>query len=268
MITPVVQRWRERRDLYRPAGETIRTAEYDVGLLRDEARAKAFVEAHHYSGSYPAARFRVGLFRRGELVGVAVFSVPARAACLDVLPGGRATGVELGRFVLLDDVPANGETWTLGRAFELLRREGVAGVVSFSDPEPRADAAGRRVFAGHIGTAYQAHNAVYLGRSKPGCVHLLPDGTLFHPRAAAKIRSGHQGRRYAAAVLERHGAAPLENGEDAGAWLDLWLPRLTRRVRHSGNHKYAWALEALGRRRMPASLRYPKFDPTPVSSAS
>lgn len=30
MITPVVQRWRARRDSYRPAGEPIRTADYEV----------------------------------------------------------------------------------------------------------------------------------------------------------------------------------------------------------------------------------------------
>jgi len=35
MITPVVQRWRERRDLYRPAGETIVAAHYEVAAIPD-----------------------------------------------------------------------------------------------------------------------------------------------------------------------------------------------------------------------------------------
>ncbi len=35
---------------------------------------------------------------------------------------------ELGRFVLLDSVPANGESFFLGQCFTLLRREGLAGV--------------------------------------------------------------------------------------------------------------------------------------------
>jgi hypothetical protein len=41
--------------------------------------------------------------------------------------------------VLLDEVPGNGETWFLGRAFRLLRQEGFVGVVSFSDPCQRTN---------------------------------------------------------------------------------------------------------------------------------
>ncbi len=40
----------------------------------DNTLAKHFVERHHYSGSYAAARFRFGLYRRAQLVGVAIFS--------------------------------------------------------------------------------------------------------------------------------------------------------------------------------------------------
>jgi hypothetical protein len=45
------------------------------------------------------------------------------------LPAGRhkAEAVELGRLVLLDDVPANGESWFIARAFELLRARGYTG---------------------------------------------------------------------------------------------------------------------------------------------
>lgn len=59
-------------------------------------------------------------------------------------------------------------------------------------------------------------------------------------------------------LLERHGAAPLENG-DVGAWLARWLPALTRPLRHSGNHRYVWALDRRVRRHLPASLPYPKL---------
>lgn len=38
-----------------------------------------------------------------------------------------------------------------------------------------------------------------------------------------------------------------------------WLPRITRRVPHAGNHKYAFALDRRMRRHLPASLAYPKF---------
>jgi hypothetical protein len=71
------QRWRERRDSYRPTREPIRTALYDVAEIATDTEAREFVERHHYSGTYPAARARVGLYLRGELCGVAVFSHPA-----------------------------------------------------------------------------------------------------------------------------------------------------------------------------------------------
>jgi hypothetical protein len=38
-MTSLVQRWRERRDLYRPAGEVIQPSRYDVEPL-DKATAK------------------------------------------------------------------------------------------------------------------------------------------------------------------------------------------------------------------------------------
>src|ERR671937_3248818 len=78
---------------------------------------------HHYAGSYPAARWRFGLFRRSVLQGVAVFSHPCHDRVLTAVFPGRATdSVELGRFILLDGVPGNGESWFLGRCFAHLRR--------------------------------------------------------------------------------------------------------------------------------------------------
>jgi hypothetical protein len=70
-----------------------------------------------------------------------------------------------------------------------------------------------------------------------------------------------RGWRYAAALLEEHGAAPLGAG-DPEAWLAEWLPRLTRRKRHPGNHRYAWTLQRRDRRHLPASMPYPKFQVT------
>lgn len=254
-----VQRWRERRDSYRPAGEPIATHLHEVAAIPDDRTARAFVEEHHYSASFPAARFRFGLYRTGQLVGVAVFSHPAQPRCLDVLPGVGLERVELGRFVLLDEVASNGETWFLARCFDELRREGLAGVVSFSDPMPRQSADGEVITPGHVGTIYQAANAVFLGRSKPRRLLLLPNGTCLHPRALAKIRSGDRGRDYVAALLIRHGAERPLAGEDLAAWAACWVPRLTREVYHPGNLKYAWALQRRDRRFLPASLPYPKL---------
>ncbi len=259
MIAAHAQRWRDRRDSYRPAGETIRTLDYEVAAIADDNTPKAFVVRHHYSATYPAARFRFGLYRRGALVGVAVFSHPVNNASLSIFPGELLQSAELGRFVLLDDVPGNGETWFLGRAFELLRRAEMVGVLSLSDPVRRTRVDGSVVFGGHVGTIYQAHNAVYLGRARADTLRLMPDGRVFNRRTRQKIRARERGWRYAAAQLETAGAPSLGDHADARAWLEEWLPRVTRPLRHPGNFKYAWTLNRRDRRHLPASQPYPKM---------
>ncbi len=253
------QRWRDGLDRYRPAGETINTAAYEVAAIEGDAAPKAFVLAHHYSGTYPAARFRFGLYRAGRLEGVAVFSHPCSDRVLTgVFPGPALEAVELGRFVLLDSVAGNGETWFLARCFDQLRPAGIRGVVSFSDPMPRQRADGRVVFPGHVGTIYQAHNGRYTGRGTPRSLRVLPDGLVLSDRALQKLRAGERGYLAAAAVLERHGAAPVPvDAAERLAWLHTWLPRLTKIVRHPGNHRYAWPLD---RRRTVAlaAQPYPK----------
>ena len=251
------QRWREHRSSYRPAGEPIATARYEVAEIAGDAEPKAFVEAHHYAASYPAARFRFGLYRGGRLVGVAVFSMPCTNAVLtNVFPVPALEACELGRFVLLDDVEGNGESWFLARCFELLRAE-IAGVVSFSDPVPRTNETGATVFPGHYGCIYQATNAVYTGLSTPRSLHLLPDGTVLSPRAIQKIRKQERGWLGVCAKLERFGAEPIAG--DPRGWLETWLPRLTRRLRHPGNHRYAFALDKRLRPQLLArAQKYPK----------
>lgn len=252
------QRWRARRHFYRPSGETINIREYEIAVLAGDQEAKSFIEEHHYSRSYPAARWRFGLFHRGAMVGTAVFSHPCNDSVLtNVFQCPARMAVELGRFVLLDEVPGNGESFFLGRCFELLRREELIGVVSFSDPMPRQTIDGHLVHRGHVGTIYQAFNGSYLGRSTPRTIRLLPDGSLFSERSIQKIRQNERGSNYAAQILQSFGAPPLE--EDPVGWLTQWLPRLTRAVRHPGNHKYCWALTKTARKQIPASLPYPKF---------
>src|SRR4051794_17871400 len=196
------QRWWWGRDAYRPSDERIHAADYDVAALPDDTAAKGFVLEHHYSGSYPAARWRFGLFRRGVLQGVAVFSHPCNDRVLtSVFPGRATDSVELGGFVLLDEVPGNGETWMLGRCFRLLRREGLAGGVAFSDPGRRLNRDGVPVFGGHVGRIYQAHNAAYLGRGLPRTLSLLPDGRVFSDRAQQQVRAADRGHHYAVRQL-------------------------------------------------------------------
>lgn len=258
MIAPLCQRWRGRRASFRPTGELFDPSRFDVAPIAEDSVARAFVKEHHYSGTYPAARRRMVLAERGEIVGVAVFSVPSNTDAFHPLPGGNDANVELGRFVLLDGVRANAESWFLARCFELLRAEGFGGVVSFADPESRTRADGALVFPGHIGMIYQATNAVYLGRATARTLRVLPDGTVFSARAASKIRRRERGWRYAVEQLVAHGA-PSPVGE-LSLWLAAVLPRVTRPMRHRGNHKYLFALNPRVRRALPESLAYPRVD--------
>ncbi len=258
-------RWRDRNQTWR-AGDRIRPSQYDVELMESDSIARAFVEQHHYSRSYPAAKARVGLYRLSELVGVAVFSVPPSRAVLerafpDLEP--YVESVELGRFVLLDEVPANGESWFLARAFELIRDLGIRGVVSFSDPIERTNELGRPVFPGHVGTIYQASNAVFAGRGEGALLRILPDGTSFHKRARQKIRAAEVGWTAAAAILQRFGAEPIDADADRPSRLE-WLERaeqgLVRRLRHPGNLRYLFGLDRAVKRLLGPSLAYPKLE--------
>ncbi len=91
MIVDVSQRWRQRRSFFVDPSRRFDPRGWEVSLIASDATARAFVEAHHYSHAYPAARRRFGLFAPGgALEGVAVFSVPVRAAALADCPTGYA----------------------------------------------------------------------------------------------------------------------------------------------------------------------------------
>ncbi len=224
------------------------------------------MECHHYAGSYVASRFRYGLRDRGgTLVGVAVLSVPVRREVLTVpFPDLVlfSESLELGRFVLADAVPANGESWFLAQTFRLAARMGVRGLISFSDPVARRDATGRLVFPGHIGLIYQAANAIYAGRGTPRTLLVLPDGRVLNERALAKLRALDSGHAYVEELLQRFGALS-RNGANPREWLSHALSSVgVRRLRHPGNHRYLFRLGSrTAKRRILVALpstQYPK----------
>lgn len=258
MLIGVCQRWRLQRARYRPAGEVIPTRRYEVAIIKSDTLARQFVERHHYSGTYPAARFRTGLFRSGELVGVAVLSQPASQAALQAaLPYPDLNRAELGRFVLHDSVEANGESWFLARTWHLARIHGFDAVVMHSDPAPRTNALGDRVFAGHVGTIYQATNARYVGRTPRRTWRLLPNGAVLTAREISKLRARERGFDGVVQRLVEHGAAPPDG--DWETWFARTLQATTRTFRHPGTHRYLWALDAALRRRLPGGCAYPRF---------
>jgi hypothetical protein len=247
-------RWEGQKNRWRhPDQGAIRTAEYEVAPVA-EAPARAFVEAHHYSGSWPSPRLRYGLYHGDHLVGVAVFSVPMQSRVLTIpfpslVPMWES--LELGRFVLLDQVPANGESWFLARCFELIRREGVKGVVSFSDPVPRTTADGGVVFPGHIGYIYQGSNAIRAGRSTTRTLTLLPDGTVLSERSIQKMRGGEQGRDGVERRLRSYGASPRRPSETDAEYLKRALEEIgVRKLKHRGNIRYLFPLGSAREKRL------------------
>jgi|GEM_PF-2576928 len=118
------------------------------------------------------------------------------------------------------------------------------------------------------GNIYQASNAVYLQRTTPRILKLLPDGSVLSERAASKIRNAERGWRYAANILVKHGATqpPPTNPADPTAlrtWLNHWTTVLTRPLKHPGNHRYAWSLS--NSITLPPSHHYPKWPQYPPS---
>jgi hypothetical protein len=246
------QRWRERRQFWRRPDDIFDPSRYSVDVAGEKA-AKLFVETHHYSGSYPAARLPVGLFEGSDLVGVAVFSVPMGAAVIEKWTNfGMEGGVELGRFVLLDRVPANAETWFLARAFDVLTREkaGLRAVVAFSDPLPRQAADGRIVMPGHVGGIYRASNALFAGRTTARKLWLDADGQVISERALVKLRRGERGAGYVYEKLRAADAPAIEPGEGGAAYVSrALLEGPFRHVRHPGNLGYLFAVGGPAQRR-------------------
>ena len=253
-------RWLKKRSGDAPAA-IFDASRHHVEVI-SQRDASAFVCAHHYSGSFPAARLSVGLYRsRGglwaaELVGVAVFSVPCNQRVIpsyaDATP---ADGVELGRLVLLDDVETNGESWFVSRAWRLAKQTlGVKVLVSYSDPLRRVRDDGEVVMPGHVGIVYQATNARYVGRSARRTLYLTPDATVVSGRALSKIRCDEKGKEYAAAQLVRATGLTRRAGESGEAYVARAVATL-RTVKHPGNHVYVWAPND---KQICEALAYPK----------
>ncbi|NEX60103.1 Mom family adenine methylcarbamoylation protein [Noviherbaspirillum galbum] len=246
------QRWRQHQSRFVPPAVRFDPSRVEVTEI-PEAIAKPFVLGHHYSGSYPAARFRVGLFVKpvcGDeyLGGVAVFSVPMQNAAVPKYLGVEAgQGVELGRLVLLDDplLGFNAESWFVSRAFRLLRARlpQIAGVLSYSDPMARYAQDGSKVFPGHAGIVYRALSGHYHGRSSARTLIVAKDGRTVSERALSKIRLGESGVEYAIRQLQAMGAPGRLPFEDGAGYVARALEEGGfRRVKHPGNHVFSWTL--------------------------
>lgn len=244
--TEWAQRWRERRDSFRRRGEAFDPSAYGVELVR-KGPASDFVTRHHYAATMPQTSVRVGLYRSRlffapELVGVATFGTGASQASVPKWAGvAPEEGLQLNRLVLLDEVPFNGETWFLARAFAALQveRPAVRVVLSYSDPVPRRDESGRLTMPGHVGACYQAKGARFVGRTEPETKWLDARGVLLDPRSLSKVRNEERGGESFERTLVALGAPCRAPGQSPREWLPVALERGPfTRTRHPGNLVY------------------------------
>jgi hypothetical protein len=254
---------------HKPA-RVIDPAKYMVTVIDYDRLAKDFIREHHYSGSYPAARLRVGLWSRTgpELMGVAVFGIPSHPLTFARYVDGATPeeGLELNRLVILDEVASNAETWFLAQCFRLVEEHmpQIKFILSFSDPIPRERPDGTVFMPGHLGTIYQAHNGIYVGKSKMKTTYVAPDGRRFYRRTLNKLRHGEQGRVYVEKQLMEIGAPSRGEHEEPTKWVDSLIESgLLRKETHPGNHAYVWALgnkrqKKHTTRRFVRDLPYPK----------
>lgn len=134
-----------------------------------------FIKMHHYSRGCHNGPMCWGLFDKERLIGVCAFATPnsenVRASVFGEENKSRVT--ELHRLVILDETPTNTESWFIVRAIAGLHeyRPEIWGVLSFADGTE-----------GHLGTIYQATNALYCGTTGRSRFWRDADGRLRHPR--------------------------------------------------------------------------------------
>ena len=265
------QRWRNGLDYQAPT--TFDTDEFFVEPI-DKQTGKRFVEEHHYSNTYPVSRAQYGMFRHEDhkICGVAAFSVPAHNAVVaryadDASVKTDGNAVELGRFVLLDEVGKNGESWFLGQSFRQIKDKLplIDTVLAMSDPIPRMTLQGQLVMPGHVGGIYQAFNGRYVGRSSKTTKILTDSGHVVNARSLSKVRNLEKGfEGMIRQMTNRFGCRPPEPNEN----LRLWSKEVTanyRRIKHPGNHVYLWAVgnnkeKREARKRFATELPRPKLD--------
>lgn len=145
----------------------------------DTKKGKEFVKQHHYSHGIHNGPMCYGLFSGFNLIGVIAFATPcSENVCASVFGIEEKRSVtELHRLVLLDEVQKNAESWFISRALKQFKqdRPNYNAVLSFADATQ-----------GHIGTIYQATNAIYTGMSGKATFYFDETGRLRHPRQNGK----------------------------------------------------------------------------------
>lgn len=139
-------------------------------------QGRDFICKHHYSHGCHNGPMTFGLFdEKDELIGVCAFATPCSENVRASVFGAtfKHTVTELHRLVILDQTPKNTESWFVSRCLKMLKAEKpyLQAVISFADSTE-----------GHVGTIYQALNALYCGTTGRAKFYRDSSGRLRHPR--------------------------------------------------------------------------------------
>ena len=116
-----------------------------------------FARRYHYTENGGAATWRWGLWHGPVLHGVVAYNLPTRTACESVFGKEHHEHVwHMGRLILSGQSPRNSESRLIGGSLRAIEREhpNVWCVLTYAAAD-----------VGHIGTIYQATNAIYTGTS-------------------------------------------------------------------------------------------------------
>ena len=140
-----------------------------------------FIEQWHYSKSINGCHtdFCYALFRKDQMIGAMFFGRMAMRNQYKKFSERESDVIELRRLCCIDDTPRNTESFFIGKALRLLKKDwGGKIVVSYADAE-----------YGHQGTVYKASNFVYAGFTKGAKVIVYGD-KRYHDKA---IRTKYKG---------------------------------------------------------------------------
>lgn len=194
------------------------------------AEAVAFVREWHYTGSATPGILRYGWKVDGELVGVSIFDAGNHAMRAGVYGAEHYRHVlHHHRLALTDSAPKLSESEFIGACLRQIARDrpNIWAVVTYADE-----------CEGHVGTIYQATNALYAGVSAKGNLKFLDSDGVIHPTQSIK-GTWPERRAYAA-----------EQG-----WTE---------IRCKGKHRYVYEIGKPRARRgrppilWPTNLPYPK----------
>lgn len=160
--------------------------DFEVRKIKSSV-GRDFICKHHYSKTCHGGPMCWGLIdtsgEENELVGVCAFATPisenVRRSIWDssVAEEMKHHTTELHRLVTLDSCPKNTESWFVSRALRGLKeyKEKYKAVISFADSTE-----------GHVGTIYQASNAIYYGKTGEHTFYRDEEGRLRPPRQSGK----------------------------------------------------------------------------------